>query len=83
MFLYKVERITNLDYNYDQYTAAVVVANSAEEAATIDPDSGCIQKDEYNLKTWVLPENVNVTLLGNCMLDTAAGTVILAEFLNG
>lgn len=83
MFLYKIERITDQDYDQDQYTAAVVVANSAEEAATIDPESGCIQKDKYNLKTWVLPENVKVTLLGNCMLDTVPNTVILAEFHYG
>lgn len=79
MNLYLISQTVNNDW--DTYDAAVVVAETAEQAQAMHP-SGNIRKDSWTNKAWTDPSNVNVRLLGTAMPDARAG-VVLASFNAG
>lgn len=76
MNLYLISQTDNDDY--DTYDAAVVAANSEEDARNTHPD-GTSSLAGY---TWTARENVSVKLIGRAKGGTIAG-VILASFNSG
>lgn len=82
----KLYLITQTDKTgYDTYDAAVVAANSAEEAANIDPGSGekLTETKRYDSGTWTRdPSRVKVKELGVALADVSPG-VICASFNAG
>jgi|TARA_R110000824_G_scaffold4045_1_gene19233 hypothetical protein len=72
-FLYLIERV---DYcSFDEYDAAVVVADSEKHAKCISPDI-----NETSYSTWVAPCDVKVTLLGTAQKALINGDVVCASF---
>jgi hypothetical protein len=78
------------EYSWDQYSHAVVVAESAEEARTIHPHSGdnSDNQNEWNKNTnhmWCKsPKDVtNVTYIGEAASDLERGVVVCTSFHAG
>lgn len=93
MNLYKISQTTNTDY--DTWNAAVVMAESAEEARHIHPGGRCIWDDSpanggwinsYDHEParwhgWTDPVNVTVQLIGTSL--SAGPNIIVASFNAG
>jgi hypothetical protein len=68
---------------YDTYDAAVVAANSEEEARNINP-SGEWRDPPYKDRTWAAtPELVKVKLIGICTGDARPPGIILKSYIAG
>lgn len=72
---------------YDTYDGAVVVAESAMRARLTHPDSdvpafGGERVDDIWLDSWVRPDEVIVTLIGQARPDAIPG-VVLSSFKAG
>lgn len=86
--LYKIERI-DIDWGYDEYISAVVVAANEHDARYIHPINceqfTCVMSDtgENNHCNWVNPKDVLATYIGSAASHLEVGTVIVAEFKNG
>lgn len=86
MNLYLIRRNGLTDY--DQFSKAVVVAKSAEEARNVHPrctaDDWRVSPDDYDWSfEWVSPEDVIVEYLGEAHSDYALGTVVCASYHAG
>ena len=80
MNLYLISQTKNNDY--DTYDAAVVAAETAEQAQVMHPNHDRSCNDKLRDYTWTSPENVTVKLIGEAVPDTTAG-VVLASFNAG
>jgi len=76
MKLWKISQDDNDEIN--TYDAAVVVAESEEEARNIHPNRMPFSW-MYSQGTWCRPENVRVELIGDALPGMRAG-VVLASF---
>jgi hypothetical protein len=74
MNLYLISQDVNTDY--DTYDAAVVAAETEEEARNISP------RGYISLSTWAPVEKVQVELIGKAIKGTEVG-IILASFNAG
>lgn len=89
MFLYKIYRYDYVDF--DQFKAAIVVANDEVQAARVHPEGGWVidesnylNKDGQKIYTTTWSNRVHVTLIGKCLIqDAKPGDVILTEFKAG
>jgi hypothetical protein len=95
--LYLIER--NDRCGYDEYDSAVVVADSEEEAKTINPDDNYLwdadvgnwygtrlrngERLYVKYHSWVFPPSVTVTYLGEAESSRLSGEVICASFNAG
>ena len=77
MKLWLISQSVNNDY--DTYDAAVVAAETEEEAKKIHP---CGRQDDCSERTWADPKNVKAKLIGEAVEGTKAG-VVLASFNAG
>ncbi len=77
------------DYGYDQYSHAVVVANSPDEARTIHPNGRSLHRPwndwDDSFGSWCRkPEEVtSVTYVGEAATNLKLGDVICASFHAG
>lgn len=83
MNLYRIWQTTNQN-DYDYFSAAIVAAESEEDARLIHPTAaGSSWGSNKNLvECWAKPEDVRVELLGTAKKGTKAG-VIQASFCAG
>lgn len=80
MNLYLISQETNS--KYDTYDSAVVVAESAEQARTIFPESGFDYDNSWN--EWVPMYDVKVKLIGEATPEyDTPGVTICASFRAG
>ena len=87
LYLWKIERTDTVDY--DEYSAAVVVAKTEAEARMIHPGnhggySWYEMTEEGGGTSWPRkPEELKVTKLGTAAPGLTAGTVVVASFRAG
>lgn len=83
MNIYLISRTDS--YGYDEYSDAVVVAKSEEEARKIHP-SDLVEGDswtaEENYGSWISPDKVEVTLIGKATKGIGKG-IVCASFHAG
>lgn len=79
MNLYRIWQTVNR--GYDTYDSAVVVAESEEAAAQINP-CGKDAKEYITRHEWTEPENVKVELIGTA-IDGLSKGVVIASFNAG
>ena len=77
MDLWKISQSVNDDY--ETYDAAIVAAETEEEARGMHPDYVDGSGDHGSAWTWTTPDNVTVEHIGEASLGTKKG-VILASF---
>ena len=78
MYIYKIERLVECD-DYEDYSGAIVCANSVEHAQKIHPSGDNSCWGEY-YDSWVeSPKLVKVTLIGDAVKGIVSGTVLLAK----
>jgi hypothetical protein len=75
MNIYKISQEEN--YDWDTFDSAIVAADSAEEAKSMNPSG-----DGNDLRVWTTSDNVEVELIGVAIDGTKKG-VICASFNAG
>lgn len=78
LYIYKIERISECDY--DEYSDAVVIALSEDDAKTIHPNININKPfnlaDHYHTRTWVESlDDIIVTLIGVAAVGIKRGVI--------
>jgi hypothetical protein len=80
----KLYRLYWKDYDYDQYSGAIVVADSEEDARKIHPHYGLDWKEGPSNMWCAVPQDVTeVECIGEADPKYAYGDVILSSFHAG
>jgi hypothetical protein len=74
----------NTNNKYDTYESAVVIAKNEEEARLIHPDGNIFTfKREWDMRSWVSPDQVKVQLVGVAGHNWQEGDVVIANYHSG